>query len=493
MRRINVLFGIAAACFALSACGSQTAGSAEGIDVPAVVDAGGVKFDMVAVEGGSFAMGKTPAGTKIADVTIHEVVLDGFSISGKPVSRQLWEAVMNEQRGSSTSHEAPVDMVSQDDCKKFLSKLSKMTGIPFALPTEAQWEYAVSQGLVEVPAKFEEWCADSYQPLTSNELVHNPFCAEKRDAKVVRTAIKRNEEVNYIRKPALGFRVVANTKTEVPQDIIDAIIDHKVTREDKSEAEVIEVGNVKYRMVPVKGGSFDMGATAEQSAKAAGEDEKPVHKVALKSFEIGQTEVTVGLWQAVMGSIPYSNDAKFSEKPVVNVSWYDCQRFIVKLNRLTGRKFRLPTEAEWEFACRAGLEGPANADVDWTQEGADSIAWNTHNATNVIDGVATRVAHRVGSKAPNAWGLYDMLGNAWECTRDIYLDALPFAATFGGKGVSEPVVDPVVLKADGGTKRVRRGGAYNEVWNANRASARGGGMGRKDTWVGYRVRCDASF
>ena len=131
--------------------------------------------------------------------------------------------------------------------------------------------------------------------------------------------------------------------------------------------------------------------------------------------------------------------------------------------------------------------------MDWTQEGADSIAWNTHNATNVIDGVATRVAHRVGSKAPNAWGLYDMLGNAWECTRDIYLDALPFAATFGGKGVSEPVVDPVVLKADGGTKRVRRGGAYNEVWNANRASARGGGMGRKDTWVGYRVRCDASF
>lgn len=163
------------------------------------------------------------------------------------------------------------------------------------------------------------------------------------------------------------------------------------------------------------------------------------------------------------------------------------------LRAKTGIAFDLPTEAEWEFACRAGLEGPANADVDWTQEGADSIAWNTHNATNVIDGVATRVAHRVGSKAPNVWGLYDMLGNAWECTRDIYLDALPFAATFGGKGVSEPVVDPVVLKADGGTKRVRRGGAYNEVWNANRASARGGGMGRKDTWVGYRVRCDASF
>ena len=449
MRRINVLFGIAAACFALSACGSQTAGSAEGIDVPVVVDASGVKFDMVAVEGGSFAMGKTPAGTKIADVTIHEVVLDGFSTSGKPVSRQLWEAVMNEQRGSSTSPEAPVDMVSQDDCKKFLSKLSKMTGIPFALPTEAQWEYAVSQGLVEVPAKFEEWCADSYQPLTSNELVHNPFCAEKRDAKVVRTAIKRNEEVNYIRKPALGFRVVANTKTAVPQDIIDAIIDHKVTREDKSEAEVIEVGNVKYRMVPVKGGSFDMGATAEQSAKAAGEDEKPVHKVTLKSFEIGQTEVTVGLWQAVMGSIPYSNDAKFSEKPVVNVSWYDCQRFIVKLNRLTGRKFRLPTEAEWEFAARGGVKSLGNQ-----LSGSMYVSQVAAYASNAQSKVVA-----VKSFRPNELGIYDMSGNAWEwCQDSKYMYS------------ENPEEDP--CHNEPGELRTMRGGSAASMWDACRVANR---------------------
>lgn len=166
---------------------------------------------------------------------------------------------------------------------------------------------------------------------------------------------------------------------------------------------------------------------------------------------------------------------------------------LARLSQKTGLAFDLPTEAEWEFACRAGLEGPANADVDWTQEGVDSLEWNTHNATNVIDGVATRVVHRVGLKTPNAWGFYDMLGNVWECTRDIYLGESSFAATFGGKGVSEPVVDPAVLKAEGIATRVRRGGAVNESWASNRASARGGGMGHTETWVGYRVRCDASF
>ena len=324
-----------------------------------------------------------------------------------------------------------------------------MTGIPFALPTEAQWEYAVSQGLVEFPAKFEEWCADSYQPLTSNELVHNPFCAEKRDAKVVRTAIKRNEEVNYIRKPALGFRVVANTKTAVPQDIIDAIIDHKVTREDKSEAEVIEVGNVKYRMVPVKGGSFDMGATAEQSAKAAGEDEKPVHKVTLKSFEIGQTEVTVGLWQAVMGSIPYSNDAKFSEKPVVNVSWYDCQRFIVKLNRLTGRKFRLPTEAEWEFAARGGVKSLGNQ-----LSGSMYVSQVAAYASNAQSKVVA-----VKSFQPNELGIYDMSGNAWEwCQDSKYMYS------------ENPEEDP--CHNESGELRIMRGGSAASMWDACRVANR---------------------
>ena len=104
-------------------------------------------------------------------------------------------------------------------------------------------------------------------------------------------------------------------------------------------------------MVRVEGGTFRMGATSEQEDEADG-DEKPVHSVTLSSYYIGKTEVTQALWQAVMDSNP--SYFKGADLPVEFVTWNECQEFIQKLNSLTGRNFRLPTEAEWEFACRGG-------------------------------------------------------------------------------------------------------------------------------------------
>ena len=114
------------------------------------------------------------------------------------------------------------------------------------------------------------------------------------------------------------------------------------------------VDGVSFTMVYVPGGTFTMGATSEQGSDAW-EYEIPTHNVTLSSYYIGQTEVTQALWKAVMGSTPsyYQGD----QLPVESVSWYDCQEFIMRLNSKTGKKFRLPTEAEWEYAARGGQSG----------------------------------------------------------------------------------------------------------------------------------------
>ena len=117
----------------------------------------------------------------------------------------------------------------------------------------------------------------------------------------------------------------------------------------QNSPKTIVVNGVEFKMIKVEGGTFRMGATSEQGSGEG--DEKPVHYVTLSDYHIGETEVTQELWQAVMGSNPsyFKGD---NQRPVENVSWDDCQEFIKKLNRLTGKKFRLPTEAEWEYAAR---------------------------------------------------------------------------------------------------------------------------------------------
>ena len=162
-------------------------------------------------------------------------------------------------------------------------------------------------------------------------------------------------------------------------------------------------------MVFVEGGSFQMGCTSEQSG--CDNDEYPVHTVKVNSYYINKFEVTQMQWRAMMGRDPeWSGNKGCDQCPVDGVSWNDIQDFIKILNRLTGKQYRLPTEAEWEFAARGG-----NKSVGYNFAGSDnlnSVAWHHENSGSKT--------HPVGQKNPNELGLYDMTGNVWEFVQDCW-------------------------------------------------------------------------
>ena len=173
---------------------------------------------------------------------------------------------------------------------------------------------------------------------------------------------------------------------------------------------VIIVNGVTFNMIAVEGGTFWMGAQSTNSGgqnydSEADSDESPVHQVTLSDYYIGETEVTQELWKAVMGSDPSYFEG--DDLPVEEVSWDDCQEFIRKLNSKTGKTFRLPTEAEWEYAARGGNK--SNGYKYSGSNSIDNVAW--------YDGSET---HTVGSKSPNELGIYDMSGNVYEWCSDWY-------------------------------------------------------------------------
>jgi len=196
-------------------------------------------------------------------------------------------------------------------------------------------------------------------------------------------------------------------------------------------------------LVKVAGGTYSMGDTFGDGAT----DEKPTRQVSVGDFYIGKYEVTQGEWQKVMGSNPAYFKACGANCPVEQVSWNDIQAFISKLNQLSGKSYRLPTEAEWEYAARSGGQSQkySGGNVD------SNFAWNSGNAGYSV--------HQVGQKLPNSLELYDMSGNVWEWVNDVY----------GGYD-SAALTNPAGPTA--GTERVSRGGSWLVGSSFDRASYR---------------------
>lgn len=233
----------------------------------------------------------------------------------------------------------------------------------------------------------------------------------------------------------------------------ETITENSVKRH-KREKGMIEVNGVKFRMIPVEGGTFTMGEGQQG------------HKVTLSSYKISETPVTQALWQAVMGNNP--SRYKGDDRPVEQVSWDDCQSFIVKLRELTGKHFRLPTEAEWEFAARGGNRS------EWTafsgSDNLDNVAWCAMNSNGAEEGT-----HDVKTKKPNELRIYDMSGNVWEWCFDRF-----------GELSTVPETNPIGPATGDG--RVCRGGGWNSnELNCELTFRNYCGHLRRDCNLGFRL------
>ena len=218
------------------------------------------------------------------------------------------------------------------------------------------------------------------------------------------------------------------------------------------------VNGVSFQMVAIEGGTYTMGVdSAAVESGMANVDELPAHEVTISPFSISQTEVTQELWQAVMGTNPSSFTGDL-QRPVEQVSWDDCQEFIARLNALTGKNFRLPTEAEWEYAARGG-----NKSAGTVYAGSDDlevVAWYYGNSYAVGPYSADYGTHAVGTKHANELGLYDMCGNVFEWCSDWY-------GTYNEEAQENPV------GPESGVRRVTRGGSWFSVSRDSRITFRG--------------------
>ncbi len=213
---------------------------------------------------------------------------------------------------------------------------------------------------------------------------------------------------------------------------------------------------IERELVLIKSGAFQMGDGDPINTV-------PVHRVDIeKPFYMGKYEVTQAQWRAVMGSNP--SQFKGDDLPVENVSWNDAKEFCRKLSQMTGREYRLPTEAEWEYACRAGTTGAYAGDLD-------AMAWYDKNSGGKT--------HPVGQKQPNAFGLYDMHGNVWEWCEDDWHNSYNGAPNDGRAWVD--------ISARG-SYRVARGGSWGSNAVRSRSAYRPGNTpGARVNYLGFRL------
>ncbi|MGA1863410.1 formylglycine-generating enzyme family protein [Deferribacter thermophilus] len=262
-------------------------------------------------------------------------------------------------------------------------------------------------------------------------------------------------------KPGKNKKVYWNVLKDFPKGLVaDNILLTLVVGGCKNGKECKDpITGMEFVYVP--GGCFQMGDTFGDGES----DEEPVHEVCVDGFYMGKYEVTQGQWEKVMGNNPSYFKSCGDDCPVERVSWNDVQNFINKLKRQTGKNYRLPTEAEWEYACRSGGKKEKYCGGD----NIDAVAWYYDNSGGKT--------HPVGQKQPNGLGIYDMSGNVYEWVQDWY-DSSYYR--------SSPKNNPTGPSS--GSSRVKRGGSWLNLPRLVRASYRNYGTpGSRDNYIGFRL------
>ncbi|HOD80927.1 MAG: Serine/threonine-protein kinase pkn1 [Planctomycetes bacterium ADurb.Bin126] len=498
----------------------------------------GVTMKLVLIPAGKFLMG-SPKEDKDQDgdgreTPQHEVTISSpFYMGVTEVTQAQWKAVMETEpwKGREYTREGnenPAGYITFPGAIAFCSALSRRTGRVFRLPTEAEWEYACRAGtatrysfgndsevgayawydrnarnvgeryghrvatkapnpwgLYDMHGNMWEWCGDWYDPkyYATGANVTDPTGPLTGETRVLRSGSFYNGERSC--RSACRHRVAP----DVPVNdhgfrIVAPLPDERTLTLDLGK-------DVTMKLVLIPPGKFLMGSP--DSDKDACDDEKPQHEVTIsKPFYMGVYEVTQAQYEAMMGKNP--SEFKGRDRPVENLSWQDAVKFCKEMSAKTGKTVRLPTEAEWEYACRAGTTtrfsfGDDGADLHQFGNYCDrscTFPWRGKKDAAHSDG-HDRTAP-VGSFKPNPFGLYDMHGNVWEWCSDWYAESyakLP-AGEAGGK-----TVDPTGPTS--GTKRVLRSGCWHMVGPSMcRSAVRRTNPGYNCYQEGFRVVVDAS-
>ncbi len=478
----------------------------------------GMKLKLI--KPGSFMMGAVSDADK--ENPVHKVTLTKpFYIGVCEVTQQQYQKVMGANPSRYKGPRCPVNTVSWIDVHDFCQRLSKMENRPYRLPTEAEWEYACRSdttteyywgdeldaryawtddsnphdvgtklpnawGLHDMSGNVWEWCADWYDwydashpyddRTTQGDPQSDPKGPSRKSYRVLRGGSWRNiawcSRSAYRRRGSprsrqsgYGFRIVLDSKATGAVHLqIDPISERAKRLYNELDGHDVLTNSIGMKLKLIKPGSFVMGSYSD--------DQVPTRKILTKPFYIGVCEVTQQKYEEVMGANP--SEYKGSRRPVDSVSWNDANEFCQRLSEMENRLYRLPTEVEWEYACRAGT----TTYYYWGNKPDDRYAWTEHNSSYMVHDVVTRL--------PNAWGLHDMSGNVWEWCADLYV-------VYSRRRNNQN--DPKQRSNE--PFRVLRGGSWYDVLGGLtmcRSTSRTGGpqVSRLGHHVGFRIVLDSN-